>query len=212
MYNLCTTKAHTQPQPSVHMRTHTRGPLLTPPPLHPGLTRGSIQQDALGRLHANGLEQLGVAQGQLHQLADLGQLLAHTAHVVVANLGCGCGGSRAVRLRWCGLQGCRAHLVHESLSTCSFQHPLSSITVSLGGGTPPSLLPTLFTGTAQHLKSLLAININKFLHPFLPANPNCPYLVQLLLILPLDGLPLTENLCVRSHDAVLSRVRLNHLS
>jgi len=81
----------------------------------------AVQQDALGRLHADGLEQLRVAQRQLHQLPDLRHLLAHAAHVVVAHL------------------------------------------------------------------------------------------VQLLLVLPLDGLPLAEDLGVGRHDAVLRRLRLHHL-
>ena len=31
----------------------------------------TVQQDALGRLHTNGLEQLRVAQGQLHKFTNL---------------------------------------------------------------------------------------------------------------------------------------------
>eukprot|EP00955_Chlamydomonas_euryale_P020719 219538-Chlamydomonas_euryale.AAC.3 len=46
----------------------------------------AIEQDALWRLHADGLKELRVAQWQLHELADLRELLAHAAHIVVANL------------------------------------------------------------------------------------------------------------------------------
>lgn len=39
------------------------------------LTRGPVEQDALGRLDADRLEQLRVAQRELDQLADLGLLV-----------------------------------------------------------------------------------------------------------------------------------------
>ncbi|BAT05417.1 Os08g0413050, partial [Oryza sativa Japonica Group] len=45
---------------------------------------GPVEEDALGRAHAERLEQLGVAQGQLDELPDLRQLLADAADVVVA--------------------------------------------------------------------------------------------------------------------------------
>ena len=48
--------------------------------------RRPVQQDAFGRLDADGLEELRVAQRQLHQLADLRHLLANTTHVVVPHL------------------------------------------------------------------------------------------------------------------------------
>lgn len=47
---------------------------------------GAIEQNTLGRLDSDGLEQLGVAEGKLYQLADLGQLLADTTNIIVANL------------------------------------------------------------------------------------------------------------------------------
>lgn len=40
----------------------------------------------LGWLDTNSLEQHRVPQGQLHQLTNLSQLLAHTTNVIVANL------------------------------------------------------------------------------------------------------------------------------
>jgi hypothetical protein len=49
-------------------------------------TGRAVQQDALGRLHADRLEERWVAERQLDELADLRELLAHAADVVVANL------------------------------------------------------------------------------------------------------------------------------
>lgn len=46
----------------------------------------TVQKDALWRLYTNSLEQLGVAQRQLHQLTNLGKLLAHATHIIIANL------------------------------------------------------------------------------------------------------------------------------
>ena len=48
-------------------------------------TRGPVHEDTTRGLHADSLEQRGVAQRQLHHLLDLGQLLAATADVVVAD-------------------------------------------------------------------------------------------------------------------------------
>lgn len=46
----------------------------------------TVEQDALWGLDSDGLEEHGVPQWQLHQLSDLGKLLAHTTDIVVANL------------------------------------------------------------------------------------------------------------------------------
>lgn len=46
---------------------------------------GSVQEDASVRLHADGFEEGGVAQGKLHHLFDLGELLAAAANIVVAD-------------------------------------------------------------------------------------------------------------------------------
>jgi hypothetical protein len=48
--------------------------------------RGAEHEDSAGRLDADGLEQLRVAQRKLDQLADLGHLLAAAANVIVAHL------------------------------------------------------------------------------------------------------------------------------
>mmetsp|Transcript_7662 Transcript_7662/g.16937 ORF Transcript_7662/g.16937 Transcript_7662/m.16937 type:complete len:557 (+) Transcript_7662:788-2458(+) len=53
-----------------------------------GLARAgrAVHQDAARWLHANRLEELGVAQWQLNQLSDVAELLAHAANVVVADV------------------------------------------------------------------------------------------------------------------------------
>lgn len=55
---------------------------------HEGLAGAgrSVEQDAAGRLDPNGLEELGMTQGQLNHLTDLSHLLAAAANVVVADL------------------------------------------------------------------------------------------------------------------------------
>jgi hypothetical protein len=48
--------------------------------------RRAIEKDALGRLDADGLEELRVTKWQLDKLPDLRQLLAHPADVIVADV------------------------------------------------------------------------------------------------------------------------------
>ena len=58
----------------------------------------AIQQDALGRLHPDGLEQHRVAQRQLHQLTDLRQLLAYLKGEEGGNVGSSVGGNNEICL------------------------------------------------------------------------------------------------------------------
>ena len=49
-------------------------------------SRGAVQEHSAGRLHAESLEQRGVAERQLDHLPDLRHLLPAPAHVVIAHV------------------------------------------------------------------------------------------------------------------------------